>query len=54
MELIAAELMKHGAISGRAARHLFDLATKKAEVLTPGTLFDEEAPVSRVIQFEVK
>lgn len=28
VELIAAELMKHGTISGRAARHLFELATK--------------------------
>jgi ATP-dependent Zn protease len=26
--LIAAELVKHGTISGRAARHLFELATK--------------------------
>jgi dipeptidyl aminopeptidase/acylaminoacyl peptidase len=25
--------------------YLFDLATKKADVLTPGTLFDEETPV---------
>ncbi|MBN9122901.1 MAG: cell division protein FtsH [Planctomycetes bacterium] len=29
VELIAAELLKHGAISGRAARHLFELATKE-------------------------
>ena len=29
VELIAAELMKHGAISGRAARHLYELATKE-------------------------
>lgn len=28
VELIAAELLKHGAISGRAARHLYELATK--------------------------
>lgn len=28
VERIAAELMKHGTISGRAARHLFELATK--------------------------
>ncbi|HEY1190698.1 MAG TPA: M50 family metallopeptidase [Gemmata sp.] len=28
VELIAAELLKHGEISGRAARHLFELATK--------------------------
>jgi ATP-dependent Zn protease len=28
VQLIAAELMKHGTISGRAARHLFDEATK--------------------------
>jgi ATP-dependent Zn protease len=28
VESIAAELMKHGTISGRAARHLFELATK--------------------------
>ncbi len=27
VELIVAELLKHGAISGRAARHLFELAT---------------------------
>jgi len=27
VELIAAELLKHGVISGRAARHLFELAT---------------------------
>jgi ATP-dependent Zn protease len=27
--LIAAELMKHGTISGRAARHLFEQATKE-------------------------
>ncbi|MFM8271386.1 MAG: cell division protein FtsH [Gemmata sp.] len=30
VELIAAELMKHGTISGRAARHLFELATKES------------------------
>ena len=29
VELIAAELMKSGTISGRAARHLFELATKE-------------------------
>ena len=29
VELIAAELLKHGTISGRAARHLFELATKE-------------------------
>jgi hypothetical protein len=29
VELIAAELLKHGAISGRAARHLFEQATKE-------------------------
>jgi ATP-dependent Zn protease len=29
VELIAAELVKHGAISGRAARHLYELATKE-------------------------
>lgn len=29
VELIAAELMKHGTISGRAARHLYELATKE-------------------------
>src|SRR3954468_24925411 len=29
VELIAAELIKHGTISGRAARHLFELATKE-------------------------
>lgn len=29
VELIAAELRKHGTISGRAARHLFELATKE-------------------------
>ena len=29
VELIAAELMKHGTISGRAARHLFDTAAKE-------------------------
>ncbi len=29
VELIAAELMKHGTISGRAARHLFELATRE-------------------------
>ncbi len=29
VESIAKELMKHGAISGRAARHLFELATKE-------------------------
>ena len=29
VKLIAAELLKHGAISGRAARHLFELATKE-------------------------
>jgi ATP-dependent Zn protease len=29
VELIAAELLKHGAISGRAARHLFERATKE-------------------------
>jgi hypothetical protein len=28
VELIAAELVKHGVISGRAARHLFDQATR--------------------------
>lgn len=28
VELIAAELLKHGVISGRAARHLFELATR--------------------------
>jgi hypothetical protein len=28
VELIAAELVKHGAISGRAARHLFEQATR--------------------------
>src|SRR5437764_34053 len=28
VEAIAAELMKHGEISGRAARHLFEVATK--------------------------
>src|SRR6476619_1044973 len=29
VELIAAELMKHGTISGRAARHLYELSTKE-------------------------
>ncbi|MFO0806931.1 MAG: hypothetical protein U0791_27835 [Gemmataceae bacterium] len=29
VERIAAELLKHGAISGRAARHLFDLAQRE-------------------------
>jgi ATP-dependent Zn protease len=29
VELIAAELLKNGTISGRAARHLFELATKE-------------------------
>jgi ATP-dependent Zn protease len=29
VELIAAELVKHGTISGRAARHLFERATKE-------------------------
>lgn len=29
VELIAAELMKHGTISGRAARHLFDTTTRE-------------------------
>lgn len=29
VELIAAELLKHGTISGRAARHLFDQATRE-------------------------
>ncbi|MDY3552424.1 hypothetical protein R5W24_001506 [Gemmata sp. JC717] len=29
VELIVAELLKHGEISGRAARHLFELATKE-------------------------
>jgi ATP-dependent Zn protease len=29
VQLIAAELMKHGSISGRAARHLFEEATKE-------------------------
>jgi ATP-dependent Zn protease len=29
VEVIAAELMKHGTISGRAARHLFDVATRE-------------------------
>jgi hypothetical protein len=29
VELIAAELLKHGAISGRAARHLYERATKE-------------------------
>ncbi|VTR91791.1 cell division protein : Peptidase M41 OS=Planctomyces limnophilus (strain ATCC 43296 / DSM 3776 / IFAM 1008 / 290) GN=Plim_1194 PE=4 SV=1: Peptidase_M41 [Gemmata massiliana] len=29
VQLIAAELLKHGAISGRAARHLFELVTKE-------------------------
>jgi hypothetical protein len=29
VELIAAELMKHGTISGRAARHLFEVATRE-------------------------
>jgi len=29
VELIAAELLTHGEISGRAARHLFELATKE-------------------------
>ena len=29
VELIAAELLKHGSISGRAARHLFERATKE-------------------------
>jgi ATP-dependent Zn protease len=29
VELIAAELLKHGSISGRAARHLYELATKE-------------------------
>jgi dipeptidyl aminopeptidase/acylaminoacyl peptidase len=29
----------------RSHLYLFDVATKKAEVLTPGTLFDEESPV---------
>jgi dipeptidyl aminopeptidase/acylaminoacyl peptidase len=31
--------------NARKHLYLFDLATKKAEVLTPGTLFDEESPV---------
>ena len=30
VELIAAELLKHGVISGRAARHLFEQATREA------------------------
>ena len=30
VELIAAELLKHGVISGRAARHLFEQARRKA------------------------
>lgn len=30
VELIAAELMKHGTISGRAARHLYELANGEA------------------------
>lgn len=30
VERIAAELLKHGAISGRAARHLFDLACRES------------------------
>ena len=29
VQLIAAELMKHGTISGRAARHLFDLGCRE-------------------------
>ena len=29
VELIAAELLKHGVISGRAARHLFEQATRE-------------------------
>lgn len=29
VELIAAELLKHGVISGRAARHLYDQATRE-------------------------
>lgn len=29
VELIAAELMKHGTVSGRAARHLFEQATRE-------------------------
>ena len=29
VELIAAELMRHGVISGRAARHLFEQATRE-------------------------
>ena len=29
VELIAAELLKQGVISGRAARHLYELATKE-------------------------
>ena len=29
VELIAAELLKHGTISGRAARHLYELATRE-------------------------
>ncbi len=28
VELIAAELLKHGVISGRAARHLYEQATR--------------------------
>ncbi|MBY0459612.1 MAG: hypothetical protein K2V38_20020 [Gemmataceae bacterium] len=31
VELIVAELLTHGEISGRAARHLFDRATKQAD-----------------------
>lgn len=31
VELIAAELLKHGVISGRAARHLFDRGCSQAE-----------------------
>ncbi len=30
VEMIAAELLKHGEISGRAARHLFDLAERES------------------------
>lgn len=30
VELIAAELLKHGVISGRAARHLYEQATKES------------------------
>jgi hypothetical protein len=29
VELIAAELLKHGVISGRAARHLFEQANRE-------------------------